>query len=186
MANEPQRNHQISVVADKDAACWWRDWLPGLYPAGARHIRLMIQADNGWVELKPDPNHGLTAHHSTRPHIQTGQWLRGPRSPSSASRDVALARLFLGHRFWHVSTYRVWAYRAVAMAALAFFLWPTGYAWASLLVLLIKSPCTPRGVILWCDRLGFGNQALKMNKITDDEDGAAILARVTRAPGSST
>ncbi len=179
-----QRNHQISVVADADAACWWREWLPGLFPSGARHARVMLQANDGWVEIKPDANHGMVLNHVTRPHIASGIWLKGPRSPRANTKDIALARLFLGHRFWHVSTWRVWVYRAVACAAGCFFLWPSAYWFVGMAPLLIKSPSTPRGLLLWAEQLGFGQQVLKLNKGQVEDGTQDVLDRMRSQSGN--
>lgn len=180
------KNSLVAVAADRGASSWLRNWF---YPPGAKELKIHIQAVNGWACLDPDPNVGFVCTTVTRPVNQSGRWLRGPMDPKASLRDVRIARALLGHRFWHVSTWRVWLYRALAFALLLAL--AMNFEFASLplalvvaaLIVAIPSPCTPRGVMQWCENMDFADNKMALNKGLDD-DGLGSLREMIANPGA--
>lgn len=166
------KNSMVAVAADRGASSFIRNWF---YPAGAKELKIYLQAVNGWSCLDPDPNCGFVVKNVTRPTNQSGRWLRGPMDKNAGLRDVRIARALLGHRFWHVSTWRVHFYRffafAVATAVCMYLevmspaLVPVFFA----VLLAIPSPCTPRGVMLWCESMGFSENKMAVDKGVDEQ-----------------
>lgn len=161
------KNSMVAIAADKGGCSFWRSWF---YPAGSKEAKISIQCVNGWVTFDPDPNRGFIVKHQGRPTNQSGRWMRGPMAPSACTNDVKIARALLGHRVWMVSHWRVHIYRLLAFAlvmigamqigwdsvtlaivtALALFFWP--------------SPCTPKGLVMWCESMGWAENKLAADK----------------------
>ena len=169
MAN---RNSMVAVAADRGASSWFRSFF---YPPGAKELKFHIQAVNGWACFDPDPNRGFVVSNVTRPVNQSGRWLRGPMDPNACLRDVRIARALLGHRFWHVSTWRVHFYRLAAFTALtALCMWLGAMnvelaVIFTVIILAVPSPCTPRGVMLWCENMGFSDNKMTVDKGLNDQ-----------------
>lgn len=165
------KNSLVAVAADRGAANWIRSWF---YPAGAKEVKITLQATNGWVTLDPDPNRGFIVTFVPRPTNQGGRWLRGPMANSACNNDVKIARALLGHRPWMVSTWRVHVYRVISIGltmAVAMNLGVDSVTLAlvaSAIIVSIPSPCTPRGLMLWCEKMGWDENKLATNAMSDD------------------
>lgn len=171
----------VAVAADNGASTWFRNWL---YPAGQKEVKFQLQAANGWVCFDPDPNSGFNIRFVPRPVNSSGYWLRGPMDPRSCVRDVKIARALLGHRFWMVSTWRVHLYRAILFASIMTIAHNLG--WASLYLggilayalVSIPSPCTPRGLVLWCESMGFQENRLARNRGMDEIEAEKFVEMI--------
>lgn len=166
MSTDLQRNHRISLIFLNDSASTLRDWLPWIYPKGRKAVGLSLQTHQGWVEMRPYPDSGFEIDHNTVVTRSSGLWLQGTMSPRACLRDVALARLLMGWRFWHVATPRVWLYRALSAVVLGTVASSAGYGeqtsmLAALVPFAIPSPLTPKGLYQYAVRRDFVPPALR-------------------------
>lgn len=159
-----QRNNQFALIFLSESCSVWRDWLWLIYPKGRKAIGLSLQTHQGWTEMRPDANTGFEITQRKAMTSSTGLWLRGSVAPRSCGSDVLLARTFMGWRRWHVSTWRVWAYRALAAAVMAsasagISVYLAGIV--AILPFLVPSPMTPKGLFMYAEKRGFVPPALR-------------------------
>lgn len=176
----------MTVAAVSESPSSFRDWTFFLWPKGHKAIVTSLQTNNGVVTLIPDATAGFFAEHTTALGKRRGRWLRGPIGPRSCTQDVRLAALLMGHRWWQVSSPRVWLYRLIAGAALGVSVYQVAPILAGLAAVLpsaIPSPLTPKGLMKLAKKKNFLVPML-CNETTTDDLTQRTLERI-KAAGES-